>query len=136
MKRFAHDLSQAGADFPALTWLEPTYTWAEVFVLDPFFPEPNDDHPPSDMQLGQALIRYVYNAIRESPIWERSALIVAYDEHGGFYDHVEPPACAPQADGFTQRGARVPALVISPWVAPGSVVRPAAPDDARRPRPP
>jgi phospholipase C len=51
----------------------------------------NDDHPHADMYRGQAFIRTVYEALRTSPSWARTLLLITYDEHGGFYDHVIPP---------------------------------------------
>jgi phospholipase C len=118
-----HDDPAAARRFPALTWCEPSYSWTENDLTDGEYCEPNCDHPPSDTWRGQALIEYVYDAVRNSPLWKRSVLIVTYDEHGGFYDHVPPPACLVGKDGFAQRGPRVPAIVISPLVAPGSVIR-------------
>ena len=111
---------------PNFVWLEPSYSWTELTSLtDDFYAEPNCDHPPSDLMRGQALIQFVYDAIRNSKVWDTSALVITYDEHGGFYDHVTPPACAPShvaRDRFTGRGPRVPALVVSPYVRPGAVV--------------
>lgn len=103
---------------PALSWLEPRYSWA--FLLG----EPNDDHPPSDVIEGQRLIRTVAQALFDNPkVWAKSLLIITYDEHGGFYDHVVPPPIRPDErpadpacqDGFTQRGPRVPAILVSPF---------------------
>ena len=54
------------------------------------------------------------NALRESSLWRRSAYIITYDEHGGYFDHVEPPAI----DAFGL-GVRVPTWVISPWAKTG-----------------
>jgi phospholipase C len=67
------------------------------------------------------LIADTYNALRSNPdLWATTLLVIVYDEHGGFYDHVPPPATtAPdthtQDFGFTQLGVRVPALLVSPW---------------------
>ncbi|HKP62596.1 MAG TPA: alkaline phosphatase family protein [Polyangiales bacterium] len=122
LKELAGDIAKG--DVPSFVWIEPTYVWTEFELIDPFFPEPNDDHPPTAMAAGQELLEHVYLSLRSNDeLWKRSVLVVYYDEHGGFYDHVTPPACNP-SDGFTTRGPRVPALVISPWVKPGSVVRP------------
>jgi phospholipase C len=67
----------------------------------------------------------VYNAIRANEaLWESTLLVLTYDEHGGFFDHVEPPS-AVCPDGFRaeysfeQLGVRVPALLVSPWVEAG-----------------
>jgi phospholipase C len=65
----------------------------------------------------------VYNALATGPLWERTLLLVFYDEHGGFFDHVAPPDEPPDDDPatFTSYGVRVPAFVVSPWVTPRSV---------------
>jgi phospholipase C len=97
----------------------------------------SDQHPDHDVQAGEIFIASIYNAIRQNPdLWKSTALLVAYDEHGGIYDHVPPPACL--ADGFTatekdtgvpgqpfafdRLGVRVPAILISPWIAKATVV--------------
>jgi phospholipase C len=106
----------ASGALPAVSWIDPHFKDIRVFG-----PDSNDDHPPSDVLAGQALVLDVYHALRSSPSWEQSLLIVVYDEHGGIYDHVPPPA-APDGDpGFRRYGARVPALVVSPLVEAGSV---------------
>lgn len=78
----------------------------------------NDDHPPADIRQGQVFIQTVYEALRQSPHWERSLMLVFYDENGGFFDHVPPPKVqgeALAAQGFDQLGFRVPGLVVSPF---------------------
>ncbi len=90
---------------------------------------PNDQHPPHDVTYGEQLIADVYNAVRSSRCWKETLLVITYDEHGGCYDHMPPPlAIAPDGnaqEGFNFRryGARVPALLISPYMPPGSKVR-------------
>ncbi len=95
-----------------------------------------DQHPDHDVRAGEAFIATVYNRIRQNPkLWANTAMLVVYDEHGGIYDHVVPPACTP--DGFVAQpkdtgtpepftfdrlGVRVPAILISPWVERGSVI--------------
>jgi len=113
-------------------------TLPQVAYVDPSFGlsgevEQNDEHPPSNPQLGQLFVESVYDAVRASPLWPRSAMILTYDEHGGFYDHVPPPgACIPddvppETDAndvqaaFDRYGFRVPLVVISPWARPGHV---------------
>ena len=97
----------------------------------------SDQHPDHHVQEGERFIATVYNAIRDNPsLWESTALLVVYDEHGGIYDHVLPPACI--KDGFSasandtgtgrpfdfdRLGVRVPAILISPWVQKGTVVK-------------
>lgn len=64
----------------------------------------NDEHPPTDIQRGQAFVSQVVNAVRNSPFWQDTIIILTYDEHGGFYDHVQPPRArqghAPNPDGI------------------------------------
>jgi phospholipase C len=99
---------------------------APVSWIDPDFgisarDESNDDHPPGDVRRGQGLVRQVANAVMESPSWPRSLLVVTYDEHGGFYDHVPPPPAADDDEDMRSYGVRVPAIVVSPWVPEAAV---------------
>lgn len=107
-----------------------------------------DDHPaagPGDFLRAEVLVAAIYEALRANPdLFERSILLVTYDEHGGFYDHVPPPTDVPEpgdeptpgclgrvlarllrrkvaAFDFTMLGVRVPAVVVSPHVRPGTV---------------
>jgi phospholipase C len=96
----------------------------------------SDQHPDHHVQEGERFIAAVYNAIRQKrSLWESTALLIVYDEHGGIYDHVPPPACLP--DGFVAQpdatetgkpflfdrlGVHVPAVLVSPWVERGTVV--------------
>jgi len=93
-----------------------------VFIEPKYFgADQNDDHPPHNIFKAEKLIADVYNAVRSSPdLWMSTLLVVMYDEHGGFYDHVEPPSRSlptliTRVD-FDRLGVRVPALLISPWV--------------------
>jgi phospholipase C len=89
----------------------------------------NDQHPDHDVHEGETLIMDVYNAVRNSPLWEKTLLLVVYDEHGGTYDHVPPPktvnpdgkVCIDPPFDFTRLGVRVPAVVISPWIEAGTI---------------
>ncbi len=112
-------------DLPEVTYLDPSY-FAGV--------EQTDEHPPANPQFGQAFVAEVVDAVMRGPLWSRTALIVTYDEHGGYYDHVPPPsACVPddfpardsdgslRADGFDRLGFRVPLLVVSPYARRGHV---------------
>jgi phospholipase C len=77
-----------------------------------------DEHPASDMQVGEAWTRMIYQAARRSPLWGSLALLWTYDEAGGFFDHVSPPnSCVarPEDADFFELGVRVPLVVISPW---------------------
>jgi phospholipase C len=112
MPQFFTDAKGSEANFPNYSFIEPTY----------FGGSQNDEHPPSDILRGEVLLAQVYNAIRANEaLWEKTLLVVLYDEHGGFYDHVTPPACvAPDGNtsefSFAQYGFRVPAVLISPWL--------------------
>ncbi|MCB9136533.1 MAG: phosphoesterase [Anaerolineales bacterium] len=152
-------------DILSLTWLMQPSLWPHrhkhVADLDQFyldvkndalphyaFLEPrllvdhNDQHPPisdvvvtSSVLAGEQLIHEVYKAIRNGPAWEKTLLIITYDEHGGCYDHVSPPvypAC-PQAVPpddkpgefdflFDRLGPRVPAVLISAYTKPGMIL--------------
>jgi Phosphoesterase family len=83
-------------------------------------PPGNDDHPPADIAAGQHLIAEVGRALTNSPQWAKTLLVITYDEHGGFFDHVPPPA-APPVSGINRYGPRVPTFVVSPWVDRGKV---------------
>jgi phospholipase C len=96
----------------------------------------SDQHPTHNVQEGERFIGTIYNAIRNNDaLWASTALLVVYDEHGGLYDHVVPPACLPgdftaQAGdtntgmpfSFDRLGVRVPAILISPYVRKGTIV--------------
>ena len=87
----------------------------------------SDEHPPANVQVGEKFTHDVMQALVQSPNWTSSAMFLTYDEHGGYYDHVAPPA-APKPDNiapmlkpgdtpgaFDRYGIRVPAMVISPY---------------------
>jgi len=108
------------SDFPQVVFIEPRYTNA------PHTQPPSDDHAPSGISNGQRFILQVYSDLVANPErWARSLLVITYDEHGGFFDHVSPLPTNPTAGGpydpFISTGVRVPAFLISPWIAPGSV---------------
>jgi len=100
------------APFPAVIFVEPEYADAPMS-------HPNDDHPPSPVSRGQDLVWEIYNVLIGNPArWEKTLMIVTYDEHGGFFDHVAPPSVRTNVNDVTlgTTGPRVPALLISPWV--------------------
>ncbi len=109
---------------PSYTFLEPQYGG----------PGQNDQHPPQDIRPGEALIANIYNAIKLSPAFNDTLLIITYDEHGGCYDHVAPPSGAKAPDAskppgqqgflFNRFGVRVPAVLVSPYIRKGLVARP------------
>lgn len=85
-----------------------------VSVVDPPFTLA-DDHPPHDPALGEKFIGLIVDALTNSPAWEKSALVIVYDECGGFYDHKPPPASPVRNDTDPNLGFRVPALIVSPY---------------------
>lgn len=122
---FAHDISQPNFG-PRYVFIEPNYGRDILPPAD--FVGGNSQHPLDNVYPGEQLIQAVYEAVRNSPHWERSVLMVTYDEHGGFYDHAPPPDNAvPPGDvttvphqpvfNFKQYGVRVPTIVISPYTA-------------------
>ncbi|MHB9031813.1 MAG: alkaline phosphatase family protein [Anaerolineae bacterium] len=119
--RFHGDL--AAGELANYTFIEPRFISFGRW-------QANDQHPPHDVRLGEYLIAEVYDTLRASRFWEKSLLVIVYDEHGGFYDHVPPPAHVPNPDGkvavnppfdFTRLGVRVPAVLVSPWVEKGQI---------------
>jgi phospholipase C len=114
------------------TFIEPNYGDS----ADNTYEGGSSQHPMDSATSGDALIGYIYGTLAKSPLWRSSVLIITYDEHGGFYDHVVPPgnavppgdalnpAILPPNDGglykpfdFRQLGVRVPAVVVSPLIA-------------------
>jgi len=88
----------------------------QVAWLIPSFTNHLDEHPPADVSVGMRLQRDMITALRRSPQWDRSAFLLTYDEHGGFFDHVAPP----QVDAYGL-GIRVPLWVISPMARKGVI---------------
>lgn len=89
-------------------------------LIDPDF-QSNDDHPSHDIQRGQAFVASIYKALANSPQWSKCLLLITYDEHGGFYDHVQPPTANDPRPDFANLGIRVPAFAIGPTVRRGYV---------------
>jgi len=102
-----------------------------VFLEPDFGATGNSQHPNYDVALGEQLIHDVYYTLRNSPDWNDTLLLITYDEHGGNYDHVPPPWGAVPPDKsvgefgfeFTRFGVSIPALLISPRIAAGTVFR-------------
>ena len=130
-----HDIDDLAQDLHSgnypyrLTWIEPNYGDA----ISGTFRGGTSQHPMDGVEGGERLIKQVYEAVRASPNWKSSLLIITWDEHGGFYDHVKPgPAVAPGDAGpgsqynkhgfdFTQLGVRVPAVIVSPLIPEGTI---------------
>jgi phospholipase C len=115
---------------------EPDATRPKVIVIEPDYDDSpvhlsghaNDNHPPLPVAFGEAFVRQVYEALTSNPErWQKTVMILTYDEHGGFFDHVPPlPVPCPPPPGaayaaFDTTGVRVPAVVVSPLVRRASV---------------
>ncbi len=107
-------------------------TLANYVFLEPSWgPSGNSQHPNYDVSKGEQFLHDIYYTLYGSAIWNRTMLIITYDEHGGCYDHVPPPNNAVAPDNsvgelgfdFKRFGLRVPTVLVSPLVAGGSVFR-------------
>ncbi|KAF7825949.1 non-specific phospholipase C3-like [Senna tora] len=119
----------------------PNYVVIEQRFWDLLSVPANDDHPSHDVAQGQKFVKEVYEALRASPQWNQTLFIITYDEHGGFYDHVPTPLTGvpnpdglvgpdPYKFGFDRLGVRVPAIFVSPWIDPGTVLHePSGPEE-------
>lgn len=87
---------------PAVSWIAPNSR--------------DSEHPPSLVSVGQSYVTHIINAVMRSPEWNSTAIFLAWDDWGGFYDHVPPPGV--DALGY---GIRVPGIVISPYAKRGFV---------------
>lgn len=125
MKFFTQDV-QDGA-LPEYTFIEPQYDVGGNYVNG------NSMHPLNDIRQGDELVKMVYETLRNSNYWQDTMLIITFDEHGGFYDHVPPPAAVPTGDdstyanqanpfAFNLYGLRVPAIVISAFTQKGTLI--------------
>jgi phospholipase C len=150
ISRFFHDC-QAGT-LPAVSFVDPgagvlasvaAHLGALPTVLKdalkliganfPDAPPAETEEDPQDMYYGEAWAHKIIEAVLQSPRWDRTLLIYTYDEHGGYYDHVPPPAAIPPDDipprlspgdppgGYDMYGPRVPAVVVSPYSRPGGI---------------
>lgn len=116
----------ANNTLPDFSYIEPT-----------FFPQvidPNDlvdYHPPESVYAGEGFVMDLFNTITSNPtVWANTLFIVTFDEHGGTYDHLMPPKNAIPPDkntnpnfDFKRYGVRIPTILISPWVTPGTIFR-------------
>jgi phospholipase C len=117
--QFRGDLEDSDFDAVGFVLIEPNY---DVFGD---FTDGDSQHPSGSVARGERLIKDVYETIRRSRVWERSLLIITWDKHGGFFDHVPPPVEQRFKTGdiglthgfvFDQLGVRVPAVVVSPLI--------------------
>jgi phospholipase C len=126
--RFAADLQ---GPYPyGYTFIEPNY--GDIYSGS--YQGGSSQHPKDGVHRGEALIKATYEALRASPLWDSSLLIVTYDEHGGFYDSGKPGTATAPGDGsptgppankhgfaFDHYGVRVPAVIVSPLIQKGVV---------------
>jgi phospholipase C len=140
--------SMTRTDFPDTTYADPSHfgqfpqfqqraadgTLASYTFLEPDMSTGgNSQHPNDDVAAGEQLILDVYQALRRGKNWNNTLLIITYDEHGGNFDHVPPPSNAVPPDtsvaeydnfDFKRYGVRIPAVLVSPLIKAGTVLRP------------
>jgi len=128
MDRFFEDAT-AGT-LPAYSFIEPRISTRRNSSRRSYGMA-NHQHPVASVREGERLMKDVYEAVRKGPKWNSTLLIITYDEHGGFFDHVPPPQeGVPNPDGmatkhgfnYTRLGIRVPTIAISPWIEKGTLV--------------
>ena len=127
---------------PRFSYLEPA--WEGFRGLNPpgetWYQAANSYHSPADVGPGEQFLFRLFESLSTSSYWDSTLLIITFDEHGGIYDHVPPPSNAQQPKAsefgnpspwgnpygfdFTRFGVRVPAILVSPYVAPQTVFRP------------
>jgi len=128
---FVHDAAKG--DLPEYVFIEPSYD--DDVTAGSYA---NSQHPDFPVDAGEALIVQVYNALCTSPDWNDTLLLITYDEHGGIQDHKVPPTVSRQPANanlpgvppstsppfaFDRLGVRVPAVFVSPRIAPGTLIR-------------
>ncbi len=129
-RKFRKDLHKK--DYaPKYIFIEPCY--GHVLTDSTSFRCGNSQHPLDDIRRGEIFLKEIYETIRNSPLWESSSLLITYDEHGGFFDHVVPPKAVPPGDKcihdsynqhgfkFDQLGVRVPAIIVSPYIKKNTI---------------
>jgi phospholipase C len=109
----------AAGTLPHVSFVEPRFV-GEIQGIS------TDYHPHGDIRNGEVFLNRVYEAVTSSPNWEKTVLVINFDEWGGFFDHVPPtgapiPAADAAAGSDGMRGFRVPAMVVSPWSPRGAV---------------
>ena len=116
-------------ELPPVVFVDPSFVDVPPLALA------SDDAPPANLRHGQALVADVVQTLVESPQWPRTLLLITYDEHGGFFDHVPPPGtdfgpaewrgAVPRIhpNGADHMGVRVPTFIVSPWVSAGLVAK-------------
>ncbi len=108
----------ANGTLPNVTFIDPNYT-----TVAEYFGTSNDYHPHGDIEAGESYVAEVYEAMKNSPQWDRMVFVLNFDENGAFYDHVVPPACTDDNvnpnpgphPNYKQLGFRVPAIAMGPY---------------------
>lgn len=121
---FKNDVAQN--TLPAFSYLEPAFFPQTLDLSDL-----TDYHPPESVYAGEGFVKDIFETLtNNSKVWANTLLIITFDEHGGTFDHLMPPKNAVPPDtntnpdfDFTRYGVRIPTLLISPWVTPGTVFR-------------
>lgn len=133
MDDFFEDIKNA--DLADYNFIEPRYDTGNNYL------DGNSMHPLNDIRKGEELVKRVYEALRNSEYWKDTMLIITFDEHGGFYDHLSPPGTVPTGDDsnyanlaysfrFDCLGVRVPAIVVSAYTGKGTIIGADAGDPA------
>jgi phospholipase C len=104
---------------PAFSYIDPNYTFTDTGPASGN--QGNDDHPHADIRAGEYFMSQIYNAVVRSPAWPRTLLIFTFDEWGGFFEHVPPPAAQDSNPAYKQRGFRIPCILVSPFARRGHV---------------
>ena len=107
-----------------------------TFLTPEFGSKGNSQHPNHDVARGEQYLYEIYQTLRNSSLWEKTLLVITYDEHGGTYDHVPPPENAKQPKdcpdnkgfNFQRFGVRVPTVLVSPWIKEQTIFRIPEPD--------
>jgi phospholipase C len=120
----------ANGTLPSVAFVDPQLTGSNASEYTEGYDTKSDEHPPGDIQVGEKFTSDVVQALFASPQWSQLAMFITWDEHGGLYDHVAPPAACPPDGiapnltnaqdqawpaGFDQLGVRVPVIVVSPF---------------------
>ena len=123
MKNFYTDA--ALGNLANFTFIEPRIAASKNASHDKTYGLPNHQHPIASVREGERWMKNVYESLRNSPNWNNTLLLITYDEHGGFYDHVSPPQVGvPNPDGictkegfpYERLGVRIPTIAVSPWI--------------------
>ena len=119
------DTVKSESGLPSVTFIDPLFGDLPAGVNSR---QDNDDAPPSDLKDGQQFIASILRTLftpTTNARWLKTMLVIVYDEHGGFYDHVQPPTNATPLTGQSggMLGPRVPAFVVSPWTPAGLVLK-------------